>query len=177
MLYVRPSGCLLIKDRACPSPFFPLRSLCLKHERDAWYPSNHLRQGSDLGNGSHREKDPEPSWGHRTGPKTIYLQSSIWNRNQLPSYISLCGSGLCSSALNPNWYIKRSMSKLTNHPSVFHSVSKVLQIKNRLVVAKGERGGRGTDREFGIGRYKLLHLEWISNELLLYSTVYPVSLG
>ena len=26
------------------------------------------------------------------------------------------------------------------------------------------------DREFGIGRCKLFHLEWISNEILLYST-------
>ena len=26
------------------------------------------------------------------------------------------------------------------------------------------------DREFGVGRCKLLHLEWISNEVLLYST-------
>ena len=26
------------------------------------------------------------------------------------------------------------------------------------------------DGESGINRYKLLHLEWISNEILLYST-------
>ena len=26
------------------------------------------------------------------------------------------------------------------------------------------------DLEFGVSRYKLLHLEWISNEVLLYST-------
>ena len=40
-------------------------------------------------------------------------------------------------------------------------------MENRLLVAKGESGGRGLDGEFGIGRYKLLHLEWISNEVLL----------
>ena len=29
-------------------------------------------------------------------------------------------------------------------------------------------GGSGVDREFGVSRCKLLHLEWISNEILLY---------
>ena len=33
----------------------------------------------------------------------------------------------------------------------------------------GRRGGRGMDWEFGVGRCKLLHLEWI-NKVLLYST-------
>ena len=33
-----------------------------------------------------------------------------------------------------------------------------------------EAGGRsGRDWEFGVSRCKLLHLEWISNETLLYS--------
>ena len=31
-------------------------------------------------------------------------------------------------------------------------------------------GGWGTDWELGVSRCKLLHLEWISNEVLLYST-------
>ena len=43
-------------------------------------------------------------------------------------------------------------------------------IENRLVVAKGEGEGVGIDEEFGISRCKLLHLEWINNEVLLYST-------
>ena len=38
------------------------------------------------------------------------------------------------------------------------------------MVAKRERGECGMDREFGVGRCKLLHLEWICNEVLLYST-------
>ena len=29
-------------------------------------------------------------------------------------------------------------------------------------------GGSGMDGEFGVSRCKLLHLEWISNEILLY---------
>ena len=33
------------------------------------------------------------------------------------------------------------------------------------------RGGKSvTDCEFGVSRCKLFHLEWISNEVLLYST-------
>ena len=42
--------------------------------------------------------------------------------------------------------------------------------ENRLVVAKGEEGGSGMDGEFGVRRCKLFHLEWISNEVLWYST-------
>ena len=35
---------------------------------------------------------------------------------------------------------------------------------------QGGRGGSGMDWELGVSRCKLLHLEWISNEALLYST-------
>ena len=35
---------------------------------------------------------------------------------------------------------------------------------------QGEGGGSGMDWESGVSRYKLLHLEWISNEILLHST-------
>ena len=38
------------------------------------------------------------------------------------------------------------------------------------MVAKGEVGGIGMDGEFGVSRCKLLHLEWVRNEVLLYST-------
>ena len=39
-------------------------------------------------------------------------------------------------------------------------------MENRLVVVVGG----GMDGEFGISGCKLLHLEWISKEVLLYST-------
>ena len=42
--------------------------------------------------------------------------------------------------------------------------------ENRLVVAKGEEGGSGMDGKSGVSRCKLLHLEWVSNGVLLYST-------
>ena len=37
---------------------------------------------------------------------------------------------------------------------------------------RGGGGGRGSrmDWEFGVNRCKLLHMGWISNEILLYST-------
>ena len=44
----------------------------------------------------------------------------------------------------------------------------IMNIENRLVVAR--EGESGMNGEFGVGRCKLLHLEWISNEALLYST-------
>ena len=37
-------------------------------------------------------------------------------------------------------------------------------------VHKTEGEGNGMDGEFGVSRCKLLRLEWISNETLLYST-------
>ena len=46
------------------------------------------------------------------------------------------------------------------------------------MVAKGEGVRSGMDGEFGVSRWKLLRSEWISNEVLLYSTGnYIQSLG
>ena len=45
---------------------------------------------------------------------------------------------------------------------------KLMDLQNRLVVSKGE--GVGVLEELGVNRYKLLPLEWISNEILLGST-------
>ena len=46
---------------------------------------------------------------------------------------------------------------------------KLMDLENRLEVAKGE-GGSGMDWESGVNRCKRLLLEWISNEILLSST-------
>ena len=43
---------------------------------------------------------------------------------------------------------------------------KIMDTENRLVVAKGR--GSEMDWEFGVKRCKLLPLQWISNEILLY---------
>ena len=46
------------------------------------------------------------------------------------------------------------------------------------MVAKGEGRGSGMGEEFGVTKFKLLHLERISNEVLLHSTGnYIQSLG
>ena len=47
---------------------------------------------------------------------------------------------------------------------------KLMDLQNRLVVAKGDGEGSGMAREFGVNRCKLLHLGWINNEVLLYRT-------
>ena len=42
--------------------------------------------------------------------------------------------------------------------------------RKQTTVTKGKRGGEnGMDWEFGVNRYKLLPLEWISKEIMLYS--------
>ena len=46
---------------------------------------------------------------------------------------------------------------------------KAMDIGSRLVVAKGEGERRGgVDWEVGVGRCKLLHLEWRGNEIPLH---------
>ena len=48
----------------------------------------------------------------------------------------------------------------------------------QLYDCQGEEGRNGIDREFEVGRCKLFHLKWISNEVLLHSTGnYIQSLG
>ena len=52
----------------------------------------------------------------------------------------------------------------------FMRQKQITDIKNRLAVAKGSRGGRGMDWEFRISGYKLLQIEWINNKVPLHST-------
>jgi len=48
---------------------------------------------------------------------------------------------------------------------------KLMDLENRLVVAKGQGvGWSGMEWECGVNRCNLFHLEWINNEILLYST-------
>ena len=47
---------------------------------------------------------------------------------------------------------------------------KLRDLENRLVVAKQEVEGVGRTGESEVTRCKLLHLEWINNEILPYST-------
>ena len=38
------------------------------------------------------------------------------------------------------------------------------------MTAKGKGVGRDTEQEVGVSRYKILHIEWINNKVLLYNT-------
>ena len=60
-------------------------------------------------------------------------------------------------------------SKTWHELSYPQNRNRLRDIENRTEVAKGKRGGSGMDREFGVSRCKLLHLEWISNGVLLYN--------
>ena len=62
------------------------------------------------------------------------------------------------------WNLKYSTNELPQNRNG------LTDIEHRLVVAKGEGGGNGMDWEFGISRGKVLHLEWRSNEVMLYGT-------
>ena len=56
--------------------------------------------------------------------------------------------------------------------------NRLINIENRHVVAKGEGEGVRWTGSLGLVEAKLLHLEWISNEVLLCSTGnYSRSLG
>ena len=52
----------------------------------------------------------------------------------------------------------------------FSTEKKIMDLQNRLVVAKGEGGGDGVIGELGVNRCRLLPLEWISNDILLCGT-------
>ena len=52
----------------------------------------------------------------------------------------------------------------------FSMEKKIMDLENRLVLAKGEGEGVGVDEVLGANKCRLLPLEWISNEILLCST-------
>ena len=61
-------------------------------------------------------------------------------------------------------------SKIRHRRTSLKSRHSIPDVDNRLGVAKGERGGRGMDQEFGVKEGKLSHLEWMGSEVLPYST-------
>ena len=46
----------------------------------------------------------------------------------------------------------------------------IMDIEGRFVFASVEGGEKGSDGKFGVGRCRLLHLEWMGDGVLLYST-------
>ena len=71
---------------------------------------------------------------------------------------------------NTIWYHLYLESNIWHKWTYIQKRNKLMYLENRLVIAKEEREGVGMDWEFGVSRCKLLHLEWISNEILLYSS-------
>ena len=65
---------------------------------------------------------------------------------------------------------KKNNNKIWQKPTYLRNRDRLIDIENRFVVPKWEGVRRGMDWEFEVSRCKLLHLEWISNEVLLYST-------
>ena len=54
-------------------------------------------------------------------------------------------------------------------------MERLLDTENRTGVDKVEGGGRGMAWEYGVGRCKLSHLEWINNKVLTYITENTIS--
>ena len=72
--------------------------------------------------------------------------------------------------------LKKTAEKKFFPEFIYHKWKQITE--NRFEDTGEEGGGSGMDGEFGIGRCKLLHLEWISKAVLLYSTRnYIQSLG
>ena len=46
---------------------------------------------------------------------------------------------------------------------------KLMDLGEQTCGCQGGKGGNRMDWEFGVNRCKLLHLKWISNEILLFS--------
>ena len=54
--------------------------------------------------------------------------------------------------------------------NLFTEQKQTHSVENKLMVTKGEMGGGGINWEFGINRYKILYIKYITNKDLLNST-------
>ena len=48
--------------------------------------------------------------------------------------------------------------------------NRIMDTKNRLVVAKGKRTGEEMEWAVEVSGYKFLYIEWMNNKVILYST-------
>ena len=51
--------------------------------------------------------------------------------------------------------------------NLYTKQKQIMDMEDRLVFAGGERRERGADRVFGVGRCRLLYLEWMGDGVLL----------
>ena len=82
----------------------------------------------------------------------------------------LTSSEVKKRTINTVWYHLYVESKIWHKWTYLQNRKRLIDTENRLAVAKEEAVGSGMDRKFGVGRWKSLHLEWLSNEVLLYNT-------
>ena len=84
---------------------------------------------------------------------------------------------LSQKEINTAWCHLYVESKMQHKWTQLQNRNRLTDIDDRLVVAKGEDGGRGEDWEFGISQCKLSYTGW-RNKVLLKSTwnyiQYPV---
>ena len=78
-------------------------------------------------------------------------------------------SELIQTKTNIIWYHLYVESKI-RHKWTYLQNRNIQTQRTDLWLPRGREGGRVMDWEFEVSRCKLLHLEWINNKVLLYST-------
>ena len=63
-------------------------------------------------------------------------------------------------------------SKIWHKRTYLQNRNRLTDIENRVVVTKGEGGGKGMEWEFGVSKCQLLYTEQISKKILLYTGNY-----
>ena len=136
-----------------------------------------------------------------TVAKTCEQPKCLWTEDMVPIYTGILlshtkewNNAICCNMdaieiITPSEVRKRKTNNTWCHLHVnlkygtnemVYKTSKLTNAEIRLLVASGESGerGRGVDWKFGVIRFKLLHLEWIGNKVVLHSTGnYTQSLG
>ena len=75
-------------------------------------------------------------------------------------------SEVSQTKTNAIWCHLHVKSKIWLKWTYLQNRNRLIDTENRLMVAK--EAGRGINWEFGVDRCKLLHLEWINNQVLLW---------
>ena len=83
-----------------------------------------------------------------------------------------------SEGKRQTWYHLYVESNIWDKWTSLQNRDRLMDINNRLVVAKGEGAAEGMDWQIAVRRCKLLNIEQVNNKVLLYSTEnyiqYPV---
>ena len=67
------------------------------------------------------------------------------------------------------WNLNYDTNELIDDAETDSQTYRLTDIENRLVITKGQWGGRGMGWECGVSRCRLLHIEGINNKVLLYT--------